>query len=402
MTWCGRLARAWVVVALAACGCMSGPSAVSALPADATPFRPDNTPSAGTSARDEASGVTRSQNPETTVTRTSAAVDLLDLPVDRPAEASRASPAAIIRAVVNGEPIFDEEVKVACYQQLFAARSPSEQQEIIKRALDQIIDREIVLQDALAHLERGGKQGEEFIKRLKEVADKEFEKRWLKPIMKQNNMSDKEEFASFMRSHHISLEAMRRVWQHNFMVQEYLKSRIEPHVNRIGHNDIADYYAGHSEEFTQPDSVHWQDIFIDATRHASPPAARKFAESLVRRAREGENFAELSAEFDNGTSGSFRKGDGEGRKRGEIFPREAEPILFRMHDNDIEIVERPRGFHIVRLVKREYAGPIPFNEKVQKEIRDKLRYIVFERETKRIVTDLKRKAVIQIATKPAN
>ncbi len=212
--------------------------------------------------------------------------------------------------------------------------------------------------------------------------------------MKQNRLESREEFGRIMEQHGMSLEVMRRWWQRNFMAQQYLHSRIEPHLSRIGHTEIAEYYASHQEEFTQPDSVHWQDIFIDATQHAARADARRFADSLIVRVREGEDFAKLSAEFDNGTSGRFRKGDGQGRKHGEIFPTEAEPVLFQMHDGDIQIVERPRGFHVVRLVKRDYAGPIPFDQKVQKEIRDKLKTLVFKREMESVVKELKRKAVI--------
>jgi peptidyl-prolyl cis-trans isomerase SurA len=372
MTWCGRLARIGVAVALVIGGCMARSSALSALPPD----------------------VARSQKPEATGSHTLAAVCLISQPVQQPAEASNANPTATIRAVVNGDPILDEEVRMSCYQQLAGARSPKERQEILKQALETLIDREVLLQDALAKLERGGKQGEKFIQKLREVADEEFDKRWLKPLMEHNHIENRDEFAGFMQRGGMSLDVMRRWWQRNFMAMEYLRSRVEPHLSRIGHTEIADYYTSHREEYTQPDSVHWQDILINAAPHASRAAARQFAESLVRRVREGEDFVKLSAEFDNGTSGRFRKGDGEGRKRGEIFPREAEPVLFKMHEGDVEIVECTPGFHIVRLVKRQYAGPIPFDGKVQKEIRDKLRGMVFQREMKSIVIELKRKAVI--------
>jgi parvulin-like peptidyl-prolyl isomerase len=348
-----------------------------------------------TSASAESAGLARSQKPETTVARTNTAVSLLNQPVERPAEATHANPMATILAVVNLEPILDEEVKVSCLQQLVAARTAKEQREVINQALDQIIDREIVLQEAISRLEKGGKEGAKFIAELKKIGDKEFERRWLKPLMKEKHATDVKEFTEYLRDNHVSLEAMRRMWQRNFMAMEYLRSRIDPHLSRIGHTEIADYYASHREEFTQADSVHWQDIFIDATQHASREAAHAFAESLVRRARQGEDFVQLSAEFDNGTSGKFRKGDGQGHKRGEIFPPEAEPILFGMHDNDVDVIERGRGFHVIRLVKRQHAGPIPFDDKVQKEIRDKLRNLVFQREMKRIVTDLKRRAIIE-------
>jgi hypothetical protein len=65
-----------------------------------------------------------------------------------------------------------------------------------------------------------------------------------------------------------------------------------------------------------------------------------------------------------------------------------------MKEGDIEIVERGRGFHVLQLVKRQVAGPIPFNETVQKEILNKLRTTVFTQERERIVKELKRKAVI--------
>jgi parvulin-like peptidyl-prolyl isomerase len=386
MTWRGRLAQAWGIAALMACGCMSTPSPLSALP-------PVTPPAAvATTRRDETPDVARGQKPE--AGRTSTAVCLIGLPVEQPAEASHASPAATIRAVVNGEPILDEEVRVSCFQQLAGARTSAEEQEVLKQALEQLIDREVLLQDAIAKLERGGPQGKKFLEKLKEVANEEFEKRWLRPIMKQNHIDSREDFAAMMQKAGISLEVMRRWWGRNFMAIEYLRSRVEPHISRIGHTEIADYYNSHSDEFTQPDSVDWQDIFIDATQHSSRAAARRFAESLVERVRQGEDFAKLSKEYDNGTSGRFQNGDGKGHKHGEVFPVEAEPVLFRMKEGDIEIVERPRGFDLVRLVKRQVAGPIPFDGKVQKEIRDKLRQQVFQREMKGIVTELKRKAVI--------
>jgi parvulin-like peptidyl-prolyl isomerase len=380
MRWRGRLARAFYAAALAAGGCTAGPPAVSALPPEPAPV----------------AEVTRAQKPEPRP-RPGSAVCLIGLPVDRPAEASHASPAAVIRAVVNGEPILEEEVRASCYQMFFAARTDAEREEVLKQALEQIIDREVILQEAFSRLERGGPQGAKMLDKLKEEADKDFTKRWLRPIMKQNHIDDREEFAAFMHKHGLSMDLMRRWWTRNFLAQQYLFSRIEPHLSRIGHTEIAAYYAEHKEEFTQPDSVQWQDIFIDATRHASRAAARQFADSLAARARAGEDFAKLSEEFDNGTSGRFRKGEGQGRKHGEIFPPEAEPVLFRLHDGDLEVIERARGFHVVRLVKREYAGPIPFDGKVQKEIKDKLRSAVFQREMKGVLAELKRRAVIDRA-----
>jgi parvulin-like peptidyl-prolyl isomerase len=361
---------------------MAKPSPLSALPpaAGATPGRP------------ESAELTRSQKPDAAPPDT--AVCLIGQTVARPSEASHASPAATICAVVNGEPILAEEVRMSCILKLGAARTPKEVEEILRQGRDEIIDREVLLQDAFAKLEKGGPQGVKFRAKLQEIAGQEFDKRWVKPLMKHNHIESKEEFAAFLEKNHMSLDVMRRWFERNFMANEYLRSRVEPLITRIGHTEISEYYTSHREEFTQADSVQWQDIFIDANQHPSREAARQFAESLLQRVRQGEDFANLSYEFDNGTSGHYRKGEGEGRKRGEIRPREAEEALFRMRDGDVQLIERGRGFHVVRLVKREYAGPIPFDAKVQKEIHDKLRVNVFTRERDSILKEMKRKAVI--------
>ena len=55
---------------------------------------------------------------------------------------------------------------------------------------------------------------------------------------------------------------------------------------------------------------------------------------------------------------------------------------------------------MIRLVKRDYAGLVPFNEKTQGEIRRKVQMLVMERESKRLVTDLKRKATIEYDPRP--
>jgi parvulin-like peptidyl-prolyl isomerase len=387
----GRLASVWATTALTACGCLTKASTLASLPPIPT------SPPLATTAGPE---VVRSQKPDLAASPNTAVCRLINLPVDRPAEAAHASPTATIRAVVNGELILDEEVRMSCAPQLMAARTPKEREEVLRQGLEMLIDREIILQDAIGKLEHGGKQGEAFLKKIREITAEEFEKRYLRPMLKEKHLASREELAALMQQHGLSLDVTRRWWERNYMAQQVLMSRIEPHISRIGHREISEYYNSHRDEFMQPDSVDWQDIFVDATRHASRADARQFAESLVQRVRQGEDFAQLSVEFDNGESGRFRKGAGQGHKRGEIFPHEAEPLLFQMHDGDMEIVECPRGFHIIRLVKRQYAGPIPFDAKVQKEIRDKLRTVVFLREKESMVKELKRKAVIDRCDRP--
>jgi parvulin-like peptidyl-prolyl isomerase len=323
---------------------------------------------------------------------------LLDQAPDRPAGLPRGPAAASIRATVNGEAILDEEVRAAAAQGLSGARNAEEQAEIIKEVLNHLIDREILYQEAAGRLTKGP-QGTKMLDKLKEEANKDFDKTFVRRVMKDHNFKTPEELSAYLSENGMSLELMRRSNERQFIAMEYLRYRIAASLARIGHLQIVEYYDKHPEEFQVPDSVQWQDLFIDALKHPSREAARAFAEVLAGRIRKGEDFVRLAQEYDNGDS-QYRKYEGMGHKRGEIRPPEAEKVLFGMKDGELSLVEIGSGFHVVRLVKRVYAGPMPFDDKVQKQIRDKLRGEVFQREMKRIIRDLRSKAVVQVSKAP--
>jgi peptidyl-prolyl cis-trans isomerase SurA len=341
-----------------------------------------------------ADALARAQKPEPgAAVRTASAVSAAP---ERPALKFHGEEAARIAAVVNGEAVLMEEVEIAAAQYLASARTEAQRAEVLKTSLSEVIDREVVLQDAFARLSKG--PGAKFLDKLKEVAREEFERQWMQPFMRANHIGGEEELKSFMRAHEADFGLFRRQWERRFLFREYMRQRVEPSLNRVGHEQIVEYYARHPEEFKVEDKVEWQDLFIAAGQHPTREDARKLAAVLAERVRRGEDFARLANEFDNGDA-KFRGAEGQGSKRGEIRPSEAEAVLWQMRDGEVgPLIELPTGFHVIRLVMRTHAGTLPFNdEKVQKQIRDKLRGEVFEREMKRIIGDLRRKSVIEIA-----
>ncbi|MFM7151506.1 MAG: peptidylprolyl isomerase [Gemmataceae bacterium] len=326
---------------------------------------------------------------------TTAPVSYLEMGPDSAGNKDQRS--ARIRATVNGEAILEEEIVAAAIQGLIGARTEAEKNEIMKSKLNEIIERELLMQDAITRLNKKG--GQRFMEELEKIADREFEKQWLHKLMRANKVSDPDLFKRMLRDQGLPVDLVRRQWIRSFIAMEYLRSRIEPQLNKVGHEQIQDYYEKHPEEFKVDDSIIWQDIFIANARHPNPQAARKFAEVLVERIRKGEDFARLAKEFDNGDSSLRENAEGLGRKRGEVFPREAEDLLFRMQEGEIgPLVEIETGYHIIRLMKRTQAGLTPFNDATQKLIRDKLKNQVFQQEMRKLINDLKRLAIIDIAT----
>lgn len=332
----------------------------------------------------------RSQNPD------------LELTVAKnvPIEGTRA---VSVRALVNGVPILDDELKQATYQSLVQTeRLPEPERtetrnKIVRAELDKLVERELILSTAFTRLGKNPKA----IEKLKEAAAKEFEKqiRSMKQRAAEQGFKceSDEQFVELLEQQGLSLDALRRQSERGFMAMEFMRHLIFSSIERgITHQAIRDYYDEHAGEFQSEDRVKWQDIFIASNKYATPAEAKRMADDLAARARKGEDFAELSKKHDDGDSGLYRQGAGLGSKRGEIRPPELESILFRMREGEVgPVVETFNGYHVLKLQEREYAGLHPFDEKTQQEIKKKLQGIIADREYKRIVNELKYKATVQ-------
>jgi parvulin-like peptidyl-prolyl isomerase len=343
--------------------------------------------------------VSRLQKPDNDAPKSSPGRSVLDLAAYQTPTPSNGEIAALIRATVNGRAILDEEVREAVYPFLLQTQSLPEpertarRKEIFEKELQQLIEREVILQDMFERL----KDKKQALEKLKEVAGKEFDKK-MRETRKTMKIKTDEEMKAFLRMQGLSMEGVRRQIERTFMAMEYMRNRIFPAIERIGHEQIREYYEGHPEEFQVADSVAWQDIFLDAGKYPSREAARQLAVQLIAQARAGADFRQLVTKYDQGNS-SYLNGEGYGHRRGEIKPSEAEPILFSLKDGDLGMVELTNGFHIVRLVKREQAGLKPFDDKTQTAIRNKLQSQVWEREYQRIVRDLTKRASIDISAR---
>jgi len=386
MSWRRMIALSSLAAGFAAGGCVNG-----------GPLPKEPSPSEIGRIQDGAGGVilTDSASKPTGALTRSQKPDAPPPPMSEVQQASvRGEDAATIRAVVNNEAILEEEVRAVCANSMLGARNAEERTKIYKETLNQIIERELVLQEALGKLEKTP-QGKKLVEKLKEDASKEFHDSWIVRMVKSNKLGGEEELIGFLREHGLSFEMIKRHWERQFLASQYINFRVGPYLSRIGHLEIAAYYEHHPEDFQVREGIEWQDLFIDAVEYPSRASARAFAEVLARRARQGESFTALAEKYDRGDS-KLRKFKGVGTFKGEVRPPEVEAVLFSMKDGDFAVVEIGSGFHVIRLVRHEFAHQKPFDDLVQKEIREKLRAEIMKREIEHFVADLKRKSVIEI------
>ncbi|MEY4614945.1 MAG: hypothetical protein RL179_2918 [Planctomycetota bacterium] len=331
----------------------------------------------------------RAQSPENEL---NASADEIKVePAENIAKPGQKNTGSNIVALVNGEAVLEEEVLLTLSQGIGEGGANDAAKR--KAAINQLVEREIVIQDAYNRLTKNP-QAKKFLDKLQEMAGKEFD-RYVRLLKERNKSLSDAEFKTLLESQGVSLDLLRRQSERNFIAMQYMQTRIIPNLDRIGHKQIRDYYDTHPEEFQIQDSVEWKDIFISYRNSKSHEEALETAKKIAEKAKKGEDFSKLSKEYCHG-DGAFRNGEGIGRKRGEIKPVQVEKYLFEMKDGEVgPLVELPTGVHVIMLVKREYAGIKVFDEKVQKQVRDRLRNEAGQYEMKRMLSDMKRQAVIE-------
>jgi parvulin-like peptidyl-prolyl isomerase len=127
-------------------------------------------------------------------------------------------------------------------------------------------------------------------------------------------------------------------------------------------------------------------------------------EAIRQRVAAGEDFAGLSMQFAEGFAkrqrgfgtGERRSGSGE-NKEDWIQPLDVEPTVWALKAGEVSpVIQTPTGYHLVKVVQREYAGVRPFDPKLQSEIRDKMNKELSDLNEAKMVEELWRKGVVRV------
>ncbi|HWN99612.1 MAG TPA: peptidylprolyl isomerase [Blastocatellia bacterium] len=156
----------------------------------------------------------------------------------------------------------------------------------------------------------------------------------------------------------------------------------------VSDGDIEQYFADHGSEF---DEVRLRHILIsiepkpagdeegaeakdkkDAPKPPTKEEAKKKAEALLARARNGEDFAKLAKENSDDPGSKDKGGEYDFFGRGRMVP-EFEEVAFKLKPGEIsEPVETQFGYHIILLEERR-AATSASDPKVRQQITDKLK-----------------------------
>ena len=225
-----------------------------------------------------------------------------------------------------------------------------------ERTLKEMIDRQLLLEESL----RSGTV----------VSEEELQRE----LKRYKNQYTEWNFQKTLQERGLTPEEWAQLKKENLVVKKFLdhKSSLD---HPITPEAVKEYYESHLEEFKKPESVRVRQIVTDS---------KEKAESILRRLRNGENFAKLARDLS--MSPDRKKGGDLGFIMRGSIPREFE-VCFAMNPGEISpIIPSAYGFHLFKVVEKAPAKTLDFEEvedrivlQLKLQTREKGRQVLLEK-----------------------
>lgn len=245
-----------------------------------------------------------------------------------------------IIVVVNGEMISQGEVDRMLAPVYFQYRNiytgselAAKLEEARQKIIEQLIEDRLILGEA---------------KRLNvEVAEREIDAR-IDEISQR--LGSEENFLRALDEQGVVLKDLRTRYREQMMKRKLIDQKIGSRVN-ITPIEIRTYYEKHPNEFVMPDEVKLRNILLRPKEKAPVDKTITLAKDILKKIREGGDFAALAKEY---SEGPFAADGGLMGfvKKGELIP-ELEKVAFTLKEGEAsDIIQTGLGYHILKVEER--------------------------------------------------
>jgi len=207
-------------------------------------------------------------------------------------------------------------------------------------------------------------------------------------IKKENNIQSDDDLQQQLRREGMSLDDLKRNIERSIMKRQLLSHELEAKI-AVSEDDVRADYEARRAEYDRPGSLHLQEIVVK-----TQSGSQALAGDLVRRARAGEDFAEMARAYSSSPTRSSGGDLGQLRK-GDLAP-DIEKVAFALPVGGVsDPLPTPEGFRILKVVEKTEATQVPF-EDVKADIQKRLSGDRTEREYEAYMEGLRKAAIIDI------
>jgi parvulin-like peptidyl-prolyl isomerase len=172
---------------------------------------------------------------------------------------------------------------------------------------------------------------------------------------------DEESFQHMFMKQAISLEAWKERVRRQLLVENVLNQDINVLIT-VTPDEIRQYYDEHREEWSRGDQVRVRHILL---------SSKKQAEDVLKRIRNGEDFAVLAGQYSTAPESS-QGGDLGYVQRGTLPESLEGPIFSLAYDRVSPVIKTPYGYHIFKVIEKRQAGRQTMDDWIE-EIRERIK-----------------------------
>lgn len=274
-------------------------------------------------------------------------------------------PVAVVNGVELTEADLSEEISriLPLETSFHSGVSPEKMKTIRSKAITALVEKELQYQDALA---KG-------LKLTDEELDKEIGK--IKERFKA-----KGDFNKLVAQSGFTEASFRRFVERKILADKVTAQTVDQMV-RVTDEMVRAYYETNKSRYFKPAEFRASHILIKvdpSSSQAEKDKRKEVAETVLKKLREGADFAEVASKESEDLS-SIKGGDLGTFHSGETLP-EFEEAVKTLKQGDISgIVETIYGFHIIKLVDRKEPRQLQFDE-----VKEKIKLLLADKERERL------------------
>lgn len=256
--------------------------------------------------------------------------------------------------------------------------SDEKKQEMMERALDQLIIEELAYQEAK---KTGVTISEKDInKRLKEV---------------KNGFPSEESFNKSLAANDLDLDKYKKLIEKELSIKK-INEKLFGKPIAFSDKEVRDYFEKNRDKFKEPEKIRLRHILIKIPAFASKEEWEKGknkAEEILSELKAGKDFAKLAKEFSNDPS-KENGGDLGFIHKGRLEPY-VEDIAYTMKVGEIsDVLQTIYGYHIIKLEEKKPPQNTQFS-KIKEKLKKDLEGIAMEERKKDWIKGLREKAEIK-------
>ncbi len=254
------------------------------------------------------------------------------------------------------------------------ARAAGASRESLRRALERLIDEELLYQDAVA---RGISVEEEKVHQV---------------IRRVKDSMPNSEFSQLVVAHWAVKDEIVKTIERDLMIQQLLKAEVLDRVT-VSEEDVAAFWRSKQDIFRTGPEVRLEQIILLPGPDGDPEALRERAEAVAAKARSGEDFRALARSHSEGPA-RLQGGDLGWRSVRHLPPSLEAAVAKAAVGEIIGPVSVPGGLLIAKLLEKRSSRVVPL-EQVRDHLARQLRESRLKERHQAFLEELRRRATIE-------